>query len=255
MLTPTLSSPSDLLNKLEREFWRALHHKHHLHKSDHFYNFCVTSNALKDYFFEWKKILPTNAGAEQKKSFYEVWNTVPELVAATEIANTMKHFVLRDRQGNPKMSQARVVRKARSTVVHVFLKPVAPSKQCVIETISASQSKRLRARDLSFMSLWTPSLAIGVSSCWPKEFRFGGNQQRSCTEQRRSACGRYVAALKFELADPSRKGDREHRRGFCRLCRADEFRVKPTYQRGSVGGRSVSRSQHESDHAMISKCL
>lgn len=123
MLTPTLSSPSDLLNKLEREFWRALHHKHYLHKSDHFYNFCVTSNALKDYFFEWKKILPTNAGAEQRKPFFEVWNTVPELVAATEIANTMKHFVLRDQQGNPKMSKARVVRKARSTVVHVFLKP------------------------------------------------------------------------------------------------------------------------------------
>ncbi len=54
MLTPTLGSPSDLLNKLDRELWRAFHHRHLSHKADHFYNFCVTALALKDHFFEAK---------------------------------------------------------------------------------------------------------------------------------------------------------------------------------------------------------
>lgn len=122
MLTPTLSSPSDLLNKLERELWRAFHHAHHLHKSDHFYNFCVTSNAMKDHFFEWKGILPRDFAL--KKPFNDIWDMVPELVAATEVGNSMKHFVLRDKNtGNPKTSKARTVRKARSTVAHVFINP------------------------------------------------------------------------------------------------------------------------------------
>ncbi|MDO9191521.1 MAG: hypothetical protein Q7U12_01330 [Undibacterium sp.] len=118
MLTPTIRSISDLINKLDRELWRAFHHRHPVHKADHFYNFCVTALAVKDHFFEVKSI----TDAEEKKPFYELWGKVPELVAATEIANSTKHFVLRETR-NPqtiKIPKTKSVLSSTSGIIHVF---------------------------------------------------------------------------------------------------------------------------------------
>jgi hypothetical protein len=118
-LTPTISSPSDLLHKLERELWRAFHHRHRVHKADHFYNFCITALALKDYFFEWKGLL---AGDPKRKPYYSAWDAIPELVAAAEIANTTKHFVLREKRTNlPKSTKTSKVRNSVSMVAEVYV--------------------------------------------------------------------------------------------------------------------------------------
>lgn len=47
---------------------------------------------MRDHFFEAK-------GCVDKKSFLEVWDQMPELVSAKEIANSYKHFILRKRSG------------------------------------------------------------------------------------------------------------------------------------------------------------
>jgi len=41
-----------LYRKLERELYRAYHQKDRIDKADHFFNFCVTAQAMRDYFFE-----------------------------------------------------------------------------------------------------------------------------------------------------------------------------------------------------------
>ena len=52
-----LNNPLDILHKLEREMHRALHHKNYVHKLDHFYNFCITANSIKDYIFKYQKVV------------------------------------------------------------------------------------------------------------------------------------------------------------------------------------------------------
>ncbi len=118
-LTPTISSPLDLLHKLERELWRAFHHRHRVHQADHFYNFCITAHALKDHFFEWKGFL---SGDPQRKPYYAIWDAIPELVAATEIGNTTKHFVLRERKANqPKNTKTSKVRHSVSAAAEIYI--------------------------------------------------------------------------------------------------------------------------------------
>lgn len=118
MLTPTIRSLSDLVNKLDRELWRAFHHRHLSHKADHFYNFCVTALAVKDHFFEAKGITES----AKKEPYRQLWNGIPELVAVTEVANSAKHFLLRE----PKLPRALRTPKTKSVspstsgIVHVF---------------------------------------------------------------------------------------------------------------------------------------
>lgn len=116
-LTHTVSSPSDLLQKLERELWRAFHHNNRAHKADHFYNFCITALALKDHFFEWKGIVTKAA----KQPHYDAWSSIAELVAACEIANTSKHAVLREsKSGALKTPKTSRVRASTSSVVNIY---------------------------------------------------------------------------------------------------------------------------------------
>jgi hypothetical protein len=86
-LRPTLSGPCDLLCKLERERYRALHHEHPLHKADHFYNFCVTAWSMADYLIKHKKL-----DAAGRKVALAAWQAVPGIRAAQDVANTAKHF-------------------------------------------------------------------------------------------------------------------------------------------------------------------
>lgn len=81
-------SPADLLNKLEREFNRTFHAAADFRKEemcDHFFNFCVTAHALRD----WVKKHP-NFPAEL--DVHEKCNKFPELAACRDIANSNKHF-------------------------------------------------------------------------------------------------------------------------------------------------------------------
>ncbi|WP_157772329.1 hypothetical protein [Zobellella denitrificans] len=90
-LNPSLDSIEALYRKLERESYRAYHAKSRTHKADHLYNFCITAHSLRDYFIERK-----NLKGEDKKKQIQSWNTNEALVAVAEIANTSKHFTLRD---------------------------------------------------------------------------------------------------------------------------------------------------------------
>lgn len=90
-LTSSLNSPAALFRKLEREGYRALHAKSPTTKADHFYNFCVTAASMRDYCLEHLgKTL-----RQDKQPLYDTWDKVSALVAAKEIANSSKHFVLR----------------------------------------------------------------------------------------------------------------------------------------------------------------
>ncbi len=90
-LTPHLESIEDLFRKLEREWQRAHNAEKEIDQADHFYNFCVTAHAMRDYFFEHMKI-----EKENQQGYHEKWNKDPYLLAAKEIANTLKHFRLKE---------------------------------------------------------------------------------------------------------------------------------------------------------------
>ncbi len=96
-LTPTLNSVKDLLKKLEREAYRAYHSKHPVNMNDHFFNFCITAHSMKDYFFEESNIYDK----ELREQYFVEWNNDQFLIACREIANSSKHLVLRDREGEP----------------------------------------------------------------------------------------------------------------------------------------------------------
>ncbi len=91
-LAPTLLSIENLFEKLKREAYRACHAKRDFDKADHFYNFCITANAMRDYFF-------VRMGMGDKKDkrrtlYIEKWKRNPFIAAAYDIANTAKHFNL-----------------------------------------------------------------------------------------------------------------------------------------------------------------
>lgn len=117
-LTPTIGSVSDLFGKLERELRRTFHHRNFTHKADHLYNFCVTAHAMKDHFFEAKNIIADS----EKQPYNNIWNKFPELVAASEIANSVKHFVLREKRPPKPLKNVKTksVHHGASGVVHVF---------------------------------------------------------------------------------------------------------------------------------------
>lgn len=109
MLNPTLRTPLDALHKLEREMHRAYHHENYVHKADHFFNFCVTSNSLRDAILKHQHI--TDDAVKQLK--YKEWNAHPLIKAAAEIANTVKHFELR------KQAKTKALIPSRSTLIEV----------------------------------------------------------------------------------------------------------------------------------------
>jgi hypothetical protein len=142
-LTARISSPQALYRKLEREAYRAFHASTPLQKADHFFNFCVTASSMRDYCLE-------HLGAVtklQKKPYHATWWKVPLLVAAIEIANSTKHFVLRDPGGNPAAFQTRASRMKRSRFVDVYVNDlgqheIVPVTRTEI-TITLSDGKRL----------------------------------------------------------------------------------------------------------------
>jgi hypothetical protein len=116
-LTAKLASPLALFRKLERESYRAYHAASPLHKADHFFNFCVTASSMRDYTLEHLGMFTHS----QQQPYHDAWSKVPALVAAAEIANTSKHFVLRDRgTGKPKTVKTRTLRMRKARFVDVY---------------------------------------------------------------------------------------------------------------------------------------
>jgi hypothetical protein len=116
-LAPSLTSPAALFRKLERESYRTYHSRSRVHKADHFFNFCVTAHAMRDYVLERLGKIQ----ARDKEPFHAQWNTEPLLVAVRDIANSSKHFELRDRtSGQRKAAATMRVRHRKSKFIEVY---------------------------------------------------------------------------------------------------------------------------------------
>ena len=116
-LTPKLQSVEALYRKLEREFVRAFHHKNLVHKSDHFYNFCVTAHSMRDHFLE----RLGKVDRSDRAPYINAWDLEPCIVAVMDIANTVKHYQLRTKKGLPKSPRAKRVSDGKTTLFDVFL--------------------------------------------------------------------------------------------------------------------------------------
>ena len=117
-IRPTLSKPSDLLSKLKRERYRIIHSTNILDRSDHIYNFCITSNSIKDYIFEYLSITPDDE--ERRKIYHNEWNEHSILVSCKEISNTVKHFILRDKKGKEKEQKTKRMTKTTIEMMEVY---------------------------------------------------------------------------------------------------------------------------------------
>ena len=114
-VAPTLRSVQALYGKLEREAYRAFHHRKVVHKADHFYNFCVTAHSMRDYYIEC-----VSATASETSSFHRMWSQEPLIAAVADIANSAKHFMLRDSTRHPRSPRLKGVRRSRSGVFDVY---------------------------------------------------------------------------------------------------------------------------------------
>jgi len=116
-LTPTIRSASDLFRKLERENYRVLHARNALHRADHFLNFCITAHSMQDHLLEHLGQVQTGTD----KAFRDRWQEEPAILAAADIANSTKHFVLRNtRTKQPRSPQTKSVSRGSSEYVDIY---------------------------------------------------------------------------------------------------------------------------------------
>jgi hypothetical protein len=116
-LTPTIRSTSDLLRKLERENYRVLHARNALHRADHFMNFCITAHSMQDHLLEHLGQVQAGTG----NAFRVRWQKEPAILAAADIANSTKHFVLRDKKTKQTRSpQTKNVSRGSSEYVDIY---------------------------------------------------------------------------------------------------------------------------------------
>lgn len=116
-LTPNLTSLKALFRKLERESYRAYHASSRVHKTDHFFNFCVTAQSLRDYLLEDLGKLTRL----EKEPFHVDWDKDGLLVAVAEIANSSKHFRLRYPNGSLKVVRTRKVVQTINDFVDIYI--------------------------------------------------------------------------------------------------------------------------------------
>lgn len=109
-LTSYFDSIGKVWRKAEREAYRAFHSPNSVHQADHFFNFCVTAHALRDYFLKYRA-----ASDAVQNEYHDLWNGKPILVAVRDIANLSKHFVLR------REPKTRGSRHTRSGIVDVYV--------------------------------------------------------------------------------------------------------------------------------------
>lgn len=88
---PTLETTEELFWKVEREFYRTVHTSNFVHKADHFYNFCVTAHALREYYLKETNEWGINARRKEREN---QWDRVDVLCAVRDVANLAKHWRL-----------------------------------------------------------------------------------------------------------------------------------------------------------------
>ncbi|MBV5285768.1 MAG: hypothetical protein JZU45_06765 [Methyloversatilis discipulorum] len=167
-LAVSLNSPAALFRKLEREGYRAYHAKSPTTKSDHFFNFCVTAASMRDYCLEHLGKIEL----KDKQPFFDTWTMVPALVAASEIANSTKHFVLRDRNTRAtKALRTRALRVKKAKFIDVYAHDdgrtlVVPSARTEVSiTLSDGTILELYAFIREVTDYWRTYLdSIGVKS-------------------------------------------------------------------------------------------
>lgn len=166
-LTIRLDSPAALFRKLERESYRAYHAPTPLAKADHFFNFCVTALSMRDYCLEYLKAT-TDA---QKKPYHDIWNMQPLLVAASEIANSAKHFILREkRTGTPKIVKTKTMRLKKARFINFYTDGAGDIHLCetkrteVSVTLSDGTRLDLHAFTGAILQYWRSYLqGIGIA--------------------------------------------------------------------------------------------
>ena len=167
-LTPALNSIEALYRKLEREQYRAIHARNGIHKADHFFNFCVTAQSMRDFFLERTGHVTRSARAP----FHTAWSANPLLRAVAEIANLSKHFQLRDYTGTAKSPHTRRVHRRKGTAVDVYASRKGELKLVPVEipeiTITVSDGTRY---DLA-------EFTIGVRDYWREYLRSNGIRVR-----------------------------------------------------------------------------
>lgn len=94
------TKPSDLFEKLLREGRRAFWGGNPQEICDHFFNYCVTSHALRDWCIKHLKL-----HGDEIKNFHDEMNTYKYFPECRDIANSSKHFGLDNaKPSSPKVS-------------------------------------------------------------------------------------------------------------------------------------------------------
>lgn len=83
------AEPQDLVFKMLREGRRTWLTSDPQDKCDHFFNYCVTAHALRDWCIKYLQLSDT-----EKNSFHEEMNGIKYFVECRDIANSSKHFGL-----------------------------------------------------------------------------------------------------------------------------------------------------------------
>lgn len=81
--------PQDIIFKLLREGRRVWLANDHQDKCDHFFNYCITSHALRDWCIKY-----LNLQGADKNNFHTEMNLLKYLGECRDIANSSKHFGL-----------------------------------------------------------------------------------------------------------------------------------------------------------------
>ncbi|MCK8103008.1 hypothetical protein [Pseudoalteromonas sp. 2CM36K] len=95
-LISTYTSPSDLFMKLLREGTRTWRASDIANKSDHLFNFCVTSISLRDWCISYLKLT-----GKDKNDFSEMHSKILPLKYCGDIANSSKHFEVQSDRKSP----------------------------------------------------------------------------------------------------------------------------------------------------------
>lgn len=91
-----LDRPNDLLIKLLREGSRLRFETDDNNRIDHFFNFSVTAESLRDWCAEALCLNSSKNGVKNlKKTIDKSCNEIPALLVARDIANSVKHFNIR----------------------------------------------------------------------------------------------------------------------------------------------------------------
>lgn len=169
-MKPVLDSVRALYRKLEREAYRAIHAKTSSHKADHFFNFCVTAHAMRDFYLEEKGIPQRSTRAQV---LHTTWNADPLLVAAREIANLSKHFRLRDRRTNsPTPSKTRRLVRRQGEMVDIYIDRAGDIRAIP----RPSPEIRVTLSDGTRYDLW--EFVIDVTEVWREFLKTNGVRVR-----------------------------------------------------------------------------